>query len=161
MCLSATPIEQIEIPEPEIVVTPEPTPEPTPAPTPEPTPVEVPEEMEEEVEEWVSLGTFELTAYCSCKKCCGKWAINRPVDENGNEIVYTANGSVAKAGKTIAVDPKVIPYGSKVKIKGHVYTAQDTGVSGKHIDIYFDDHDDALVFGRQRKEVFILKGGNE
>ena len=35
----------------------------------------------------VSLGSFKLTAYCSCSLCCGKWANNRPVDENGNEIV--------------------------------------------------------------------------
>ena len=40
----------------------------------------------------VNLGNFRLTAYCSCSLCCGKWANNRPVDENGNEIVYGSIG---------------------------------------------------------------------
>ena len=40
----------------------------------------------------VSLGEFKLTAYCSCSICCGKWAYNRPVDENGKEIVYGSIG---------------------------------------------------------------------
>ena len=106
---------------------------------------------------WQSLGTYKLTAYCSCKKCCGKWAENRPLDENGNPIVYTSIGAIAKAGTTIAVDPSVIPYGSKVKINGHTYIAQDCGgaIKGNRIDIYFDDHQEALQFGVQTAEVFL------
>ena len=26
----------------------------------------------------VSLGMWKRTGYCSCEKCCGKWALNRP-----------------------------------------------------------------------------------
>ena len=109
----------------------------------------------------VNLGTFILTAYCSCEKCCGYWATVRPLDENGEPIVYTSIGSVAQAGKTIAVDPSVIPYGSQVEINGHVYTAEDTGgaIKGNRIDVYFDDHNEALCFGRQTAEVFLLIGG--
>ena len=43
--------------------------------------------------EQVSLGTFKLTAYCACEKCCGKYAKNRPVDEYGNPIVYGSSGN--------------------------------------------------------------------
>ncbi|MFR5613204.1 MAG: 3D domain-containing protein [[Clostridium] innocuum] len=41
-------------------------------------------------------------------------------------------------GHTIAVDPDVIPLGSKVLIDGHVYVAEDVGgaVKGNVIDIY-------------------------
>lgn len=104
-----------------------------------------------------SLGKFKLTAYCSCKKCCGKYAANRPVDENGNEIVYGSTGARLKAGVSIAVDPRVIPYGTKVVINGHTYVAQDTGgsIKGKKIDVYFDDHQEALDFGVKKAEVFI------
>lgn len=108
-------------------------------------------------ETWESLGIYELTAYCSCSVCCGAYGENRPTDQNGNPIVYTATGAIAKAGTTIAVDPSVIPYGSEIQIYGHTYIAQDTGgaIRGNRIDVYFDDHQEALIFGRQRTEIFI------
>lgn len=104
-----------------------------------------------------SIGEFKLTAYCGCKKCCGKWAENRPVDEDGNEIVVGATGKRLTAGYSIAVDPKVIPYGTEVIIDGHTYKAMDCGVKGKHIDIYFDDHEEARRFGVQHAEVYIAE----
>lgn len=107
-----------------------------------------------------SLGEFKLTAYCSCEKCCGKWALNRPKDENGKDIVYGSTGAILVAGTSIAVDPSVIPYGSQVEINGHVYTAHDTGgaIKGNRIDVYFDSHQDALNFGVQYAEVFLIGG---
>lgn len=107
-----------------------------------------------------SLGEFKLTAYCSCEKCCGKWALNRPKDENGKDIVYGSTGAILVAGTSIAVDPSVIPYGSQVEINGHTYTAHDTGgaIKGNRIDVYFDNHQDALNFGVQYAEVFLIGG---
>ena len=107
-----------------------------------------------------SLGEFKLTAYCSCEKCCGKWALNRPKDENGKDIVYGSTGTILVAGTSIAVDPSVIPYGSQVEINGHTYTAHDTGgaIKGNRIDVYFDSHQDALNFGVQYAEVFLIGG---
>ena len=106
-----------------------------------------------------SLGRFTLTAYCSCSKCCGQYALNRPVDEYGNEIVYGSIGVRLIAGVSIAVDPRVIPYGSEVVINGHTYIAHDTGgsIKGNRIDIYFNDHQEALNFGVQYAEVFMVK----
>lgn len=107
----------------------------------------------------IYLGKFKATAYCSCKECCGIWAYNRPTDENQNEIIYTASGAVAKAGRTIAVDPNVIAYGTTVLINGHEYIAEDCGgaIKGNRIDVYFDSHEDACEFGLQEVEVFIKK----
>lgn len=103
------------------------------------------------------LGEFKLTAYCSCSKCCGKWADNRPVDENGDEIVVGSTGERLTANYSIAVDPKVIPYGTVVEINGHDYKAQDCGggIKGNRIDVYFNDHQEALKFGRQKADVYI------
>lgn len=100
----------------------------------------------------VSLGQFKLTAYCSCAKCCGKWAYNRP-----NDIIYGAIGEELKEGYSIAVDPNVIPYRTEVIIDGKIYKAQDCGgaIKGNRIDVYFEDHNDALDFGVQHKEVFV------
>ena len=114
--------------------------------------------IEEPVEpKLISLGEFKLTAYCSCQKCCGKWALNRPLDENGNEIVYGASGERLFASTSIAVDPSVIPLGTEVIINGNTYIAHDTGsaVKGNVIDIYFDSHEEAWNFGLQYAEVFI------
>ena len=110
-----------------------------------------------------NLGEFKLTAYCSCEKCCGKWALNRPKDENGKDIVYGSSGTILVAGTSIAVDPSVIPYGSQVEINGHTYTAQDTGgaIKGNRIDVYFDNHQDALNFGVKYAEVFLIVGSEK
>lgn len=123
--------------------------------------VEKPEESQVVLEsKKESLGEFKLTAYCSCEKCCGEWALNRPKDENGKDIVYGSTGAILVAGTSIAVDPSVIPYGSQVEINGHTYTAHDTGgaIKGNRIDVYFDNHQDALNFGVQCAEVFLIGG---
>ena len=102
----------------------------------------------------VSLGKFKLTAYCSCEKCCGIWAYNRP-----NGIIYGAIGEELKEGYSIAVDPNIIPYRTEVIINGRMYKAQDCGgaIKGNRIDIYFENHRDALEFGVQYAEVFVKK----
>lgn len=116
---------------------------------------EIAAETGEQEPEWTSIGEFKITAYCSCVRCCSVWAKNRPLDENGKEIVYTASGERAEAGKTIAVDTSVIPFGTEVRIGDTVYTAQDTGsaVKGNVIDIYFDSHEDAVKHGAKYLEV--------
>ena len=58
---------------------------------------------------------FTCTAYCSCKKCCGSYS---PEVRGG--VAHTATGTVPQEGRTIAVDPSVIPYGTKVAIDGNV-----------------------------------------
>jgi 3D (Asp-Asp-Asp) domain-containing protein len=115
--------------------------------------------VETQKNELVSLGEFRLTAYCSCYKCCDEYALNRPVDENGNEIVYGSIGEELIEGYSIAVDPSVIPYGAEVVIDGKTYKAQDCGamIDGKEIDIYFSDHESAKEFEVQYKNVY-LKG---
>ncbi len=98
---------------------------------------------------------FEATAYCVCPKCCGKWADG-----------ITASGTKATAKRTIAVDSKLIPLGSKVEIEElGTYIAEDTGsaIKGKIIDIYFDTHEEALKFGKQKVNIRIISsttGGN-
>lgn len=100
----------------------------------------------------VSLGKFKLTAYCPCEICCGKWANNRH-----NGVVYGAIGEELKEGRSIAVDPDIIPYKTEVIINGNTYIAQDCGggIKGNEIDIYFENHNDALEFGVQYTNIYI------
>lgn len=106
-----------------------------------------------------SLGEFRLTAYCSCEKCCDYWATIRPKDEQGNPIVYTASGAIAQENHTVAVDPTLIPYGTKLLINGKIYVAEDCGgaIEGNRIDIYFSSHEEAVKFAVQYAEVFIVE----
>lgn len=105
------------------------------------------------------LGEFKLTAYCPCETCCGQWAIDRELDENGNPIIYTASGAIAQANHTIAVDTSVLPFGSEVYVPGYgFFVAEDTGygVNGNHIDIYFESHDEAVSHGVAHKDIWMI-----
>lgn len=112
---------------------------------------------EEPEPECISLGEFKLTAYCSCEKCCGQWALDRPVDEEGHQIVIGASGEELIEGVSIAVDKEVIPYGTTVVINGKEYIAHDCGgsIKKKRIDVYTSSHESALEFGVQHAEVFV------
>lgn len=103
------------------------------------------------VEEQISLGVCKITAYCK---------ENYPhICNDGNSNV-TATGTVPVAGRTVAVDSSVIPYGSEVIIDGHTYIAEDCGgaIKGNRVDICFDTHREALNFGVQYLEVvYVVK----
>lgn len=93
-----------------------------------------------------SLGVFRTTGYCPCSSCSEGWGRK------------TSTGAIAQSNHTIAVDPKVIPYGSKVMINGVIYTAEDRGggVKGNHIDIFFDTHAQTRQHGSRNVEVFLV-----
>lgn len=81
---------------------------------------------------------WRVTAYCPCKACCGP-----------NASGVTANGRPAK-GKIVAVDPKIIPLGSRVHVPGYGWAvAADTGgaIKGKRIDVLLPTHAAARRFG--------------
>lgn len=109
--------------------------------------------IEESKPKTIYMGNFKLTAYCSCKKCCGRWS-----PEVTGKASFTESGTNPKQGRTVAVDKRVIPLGTKILIDGKEYIAEDTGsaVKGNHIDIYFDSHKEAYRFGTQRGEVEIV-----
>ena len=77
-------------------------------------------------ESWQCLGEFKITYYWPGEDSYG---------------TSTSTGAIATEGRTIAVDPNVIPYGTEVLIDGHVYIAEDCGgaVKGNVIDIFVED----------------------
>ena len=103
--------------------------------------------------------TFTITAYCSCSKCCG----NRNNTKNGK--VFGAEGTYLYPNQSIATS-RNIPFGTKIEIDGlGTYTVQDrVGLSTerryskKIIDIYFTDHQKALNFGKQTRDIKYKKG---
>ena len=72
---------------------------------------------------------------------------------------YTARGNLVTYG-IISVDPNVIPLGTREYIPGYgEAVADDTGgaIIGNRIDIAFDTHEEALRFGRQSIEIYIIE----
>ncbi len=88
------------------------------------------------------------TAYTSnCNGCSSRTATG---------INLNANPNI----KLIAVDPRVIPLGSKVYVEGYGYAiAGDTGgaIKGNFIDVYFENKSDAYRWGRRYVKIRILK----
>jgi len=94
------------------------------------------------------LGRFTLSWYSP--KELGK--------ENASQL-RTSNGTTPKEGRTIAVDPKVIPYGSIVYIQDYGYfIAEDCGgdIKQSRIDIFTNSHETAIQQGRKVANVWIL-----
>ena len=82
---------------------------------------------------------------------------------------YTGNrtytGTWPVEGRTIAVDPEVMPLGSRVYVSCEswpeidgTYVAEDTGgaIKGNIIDVYMQDYDTCIQFGRRQVEVRVL-----
>lgn len=72
---------------------------------------------------------------------------------------HTASGTPVRHG-VIAVDPSFIPIGTRVYIPGYGEAiAEDTGgaIVGNIIDVAFDTHEEAIEFGRQELEIYIIE----
>lgn len=94
------------------------------------------------------LGKFTLSWYSP--KELGK--------EKPSEL-RTSTGTVPKEGRTIAVDPSVIPYGSIIYIQDYGYfIAEDCGgaIKQNRIDIFTASHKNAIQQGRKVANVWIL-----
>lgn len=99
--------------------------------------------------ELVYIGDYKLTHYC----------VEQYSHICGTGTGLTATGTQVTAGKTVAVDPTIIPYGTKMYIEDYGWrVAEDCGgaVKGSHIDIAVDSHDDALSMGTKIGGVWIL-----
>lgn len=128
-------------------------------------PVETIETVEETTVEIIEETTtanvtpieFRVTAYCSCDKCCGKWAYGRDRDLNGEEIVRGASGNRLEVGVSCA---SPLPFGTEIELDdiGTVVVHDRTAdwVVDKHgtniIDVYVNDHSEASKFGVQYLE---------
>jgi len=116
------------------------------------------ETVDGELIEYSEVMQLEATAYCPCYSCCGKYPGNKWYN-------ITATGTKGRVG-VIAVDPRVIPLGTKVYIEGlngaknYGYAvAEDTGgaIKGQIIDLYLNTHKETINWGRQQVKVYILK----
>lgn len=93
------------------------------------------------------LGNYRLSFYCPCATC------------NGRSDGKTRLGTTMAEGRTIAVDSRVIPLGSRVYIDGYgVFIAEDTGgaIKGNRIDVCVANHSRAYQFGIDYADVYLI-----
>ena len=95
-------------------------------------------------EQWESLGIWKLSAYCPLECCNGR-----------GRAWKTASGAPMVIGDTVATGR--LPYGTKLKIRDHIYTVTDRGVPYGQVDILHESNAACYRFGIQRAEVFILR----
>ena len=95
----------------------------------------------------INMGEFKVTYYCPCEKCSGRWG------------TQTSTGKYCKQGRTIAVDPDIIDYGSRVLVDDNEYVAEDCGgaVVGDHVDIYVEDHEVVEALGIKYKKIWVVR----
>lgn len=104
-----------------------------------------------------TLNNVTLTAYSAGVSHTGKNA-DHP------QYAITASGKRAQEGRTIAVDPRIIPLGTWVYIEGVGFRrAEDTGgaVKGNKIDVYYEDNQSAMNFGMKRSKAVYVIGRNK
>lgn len=95
-----------------------------------------------------------LTAYSAGPASTGK-----DVGDPGYGV--TASGTRVSEGRTVAVDPKLVPLGWWVYIEGiGLRRAEDTGsaIKGKKIDVYYDSEKYANKFGTKRGHTVYVIG---
>lgn len=94
------------------------------------------------------LGKFYITHYCPCSQCCGA---------GGGKV--TASGTTPTAGRTVGVNPRLIKYGTKLKVGNYEgYVAEDTGggIGWQHLDIFCNTHQEALNAGVGWEKVWAI-----
>ena len=112
---------------------------------------------------------WEVTAYCSCGKCCHweKDASGRTVWSKGpskgrpKDVGVTACGRPARRG-TVAADWSVLPRGTRLWVEGYgECRVEDKGgaIKGRHIDLWFPSHEEAKAWGRKVMPVRIIEKG--
>lgn len=94
------------------------------------------------------LTNVRITYYCNCEQCCGMYA--------GGP---TSSGRMPTAGRTAAANRSFIQPGSIVTIFGRDYVVEDTGPRYGVIDIFVNNHEEALDRGTQLTNVEVKRYG--
>lgn len=87
------------------------------------------------------------------------WYSPKELGKTKPSELRTSRGLVPKEGRTIAVDPKVIPYGSIVYIQDYgYYIAEDCGgaIKQNRIDVFTASHEYAIQQGKKVANVWVL-----
>ena len=94
----------------------------------------------------ITIKKMLVTAYCPCRKCCGK-----------TDGITASGYKIQPSDKFAAAD---LPFGTILEIPGYgKVPVRDRGgaITGDHIDVFFPTHQEALNWGRKELEVMIYE----
>ena len=115
-------------------------------------------QIENKVEQNKTIGIKSRSGYKQMKTIQGTEMRVGATAYYGDTI--TSTGTVPKVGYTIAVDPKVIPYGTRVYIPqlNKIFVAEDCGsaIKGKRIDIFMSTYEECMEWGYKDITIIIL-----
>lgn len=154
---------------PQDMAVPLPTDRPTPTPTPIPQMDPIIKDHQEDIREKMSniqikcemmelrsLGTYFITGYCACSRCCGQWAHGETA--SGATVHRADEEHRLTEPTTAAIDPRLHKFGELIYVpsEDRVYICEDTGsgVKGKWLDCYQSDHSAVQSFNTRREELF-------
>jgi 3D (Asp-Asp-Asp) domain-containing protein len=137
---------------------------PTPEPTMNPKVKEFQDTIAEEMEripievtdyEYEYIGTYLITAYCSCVQCCG-W--DTGTTASGETVHRADEFNRKREPTTAAIDPRLHSFGDLIYVpsEDRIYICEDTGgaVKGRHIDLYQDDHETVRGYNTRYEELY-------
>ena len=99
------------------------------------------------LEQWETV-SMNVSAYCPCEKCCGIFADG-----------ITASGHQIVPEDVFVAAPKKYPFGTEMVIEGYAegkaVKVEDVGgaIKGNKLDLFFDSHKTALLWGRKQVDV--------
>lgn len=99
---------------------------------------------------------MNVSAYCSCSKCCGEYADG-----------ITASGYKIKDGDCFVAAPKKYSFGTEMIVPGYnndkVVKVLDRGGAIKYnkLDVYFSTHQKALNWGRKYLDIKVRKNNSQ
>ena len=93
---------------------------------------------------------MEVTGYCPCEKCCGKWA-KVPMSRRKTASGKLLKDLIASGTKFCAAD-KSVKFGTVFYVPGYGRcSVEDRGgaIKGGKLDLFFLKHSDARAWGRR------------
>ncbi|GAW91624.1 3D domain-containing protein [Calderihabitans maritimus] len=114
--------------------------------------------LEKPVDQVVAYGTLQIASRGehSFRFTKALWVTATAYTHTGNP---TKTGIYPRVG-TVAVDPKVIPLGTRLYVDGYGFAeAQDIGsaIKGNRIDVFLETREEALRWGRRKVKVYLLE----
>ena len=101
---------------------------------------------------------MEVTAYCPCRRCCGRWAdvpMSRRTTASGDRL-----DKLMRSGTRFCAADRSVPFGTVVVVPGYgraVVLDRGGAIKGDRLDLFFPTHAEALRWGRRTVEVEMLK----
>lgn len=95
-----------------------------------------------------------VTAYCPCRKCCGKFA---------DGITASGRSVLTNGARFVAADTRILPFHTRISVPGYhdglAVPVLDRGrrIKGRRLDVFFPSHAEAKAWGARWLDVTVYE----